>query len=73
MATELPKISFKNSDKEYYYDARLNEIRNVKDFTDSYNLTRDESESIEYFLSVGKNKQPYKVTDLESAQMREMG
>lgn len=73
MATELPKVKFEHSNSEYYYDERLREVRNVQNPNESYRLTNDENDSIEYFVTHGKKDLPFGINDLRTVELREIG
>lgn len=72
---ELPKVKLEGSNKEYYYDERLQQIRNVENPHDYADLSRDENASIDYFTKqVGEGKTarlPFRLRELEYIETTE--
>jgi hypothetical protein len=59
----LPVIRFKGSDKTYYFDQRLSQVRNITDPNDFVDLRNwsDSVETIEYWLGRGVHEMPFKI------------
>ena len=62
---ELPKIRMKN--KVWYFDARLNQLRNVENPSDYYDLAHDETEVMELILALSEER-PLQVADEDASE-----
>ncbi len=60
MPKELPIITFKGKATEYYWDARMLQVRNVRDPLDYWDPDHDVVNSIEYMVERGTFAMPFR-------------